>query len=503
MRTNFFIAFFILLANISLAQNAGKPKSKKTSDGKLAAPDMSVLDDSKTAPKQEKKAKPSDTMNIIPPSSYNRLSAGLNYGIAFYTGDVPADAMYPGYGGYIKYSFGHMMGARLQYMQGKFSGSPTASKNIPNGYFKSNISNINLQLMFNLGSVDFRQSFPRNNFYFGVGVSRQTLTGSRDFADTPSMVKRTANDISFALPLTAGFKRKVTKNIDMGFEVTYLFSSSDNIDLAPVVGTLTDGNGYFAASIVYNLRTKNKQGHIDWSNPIDKIYRDLQDAKDQAEAMKVDTDGDGVPDYLDKEPNTKAGYKVDGKGVTLDSDEDGIPDSIDPDPYGFGKAVGLYFPSGMGGTGSDSSEGIYRINDSVPQTEFVTISRSGYGLPTIVFPPNHFTVHVEQFVLLQQIARILMIDTSASVVIIGHADNNKPNATQLTLAEKRALEVKRKLYKVYEIEENRMLVFSSKDPYVQKFQISTEGLDRKVEFRIIRPVQKRQPTIDKEDLRRK
>jgi hypothetical protein len=54
---------------------------------------------------------------------------------------------------------------------------------------------------------------------------------------------------------------------------------------------------------------------------------------------------------------------------------------------------------------------------------------------------------------------------------------------------------------VYEIEEDRMLVFSSKDPYVQKYQMSTEGLDRKVEFRIIRPVVKRQPRVDQEDLR--
>jgi hypothetical protein len=48
-----------------------------------------------------------------------------------------------------------------------------------------------------------------------------------------------------------------------------------------------------------------------------------------------------------------------------------------------------------------------------------------------------------------------------------------------------------------------MLVFSSKDPYVQKYKMSTEGLDRKVEFRIIRPVQKPRPRVGDEDLRDK
>jgi len=65
------------------------------------------------------------------------------------------------------------------------------------------------------------------------------------------------------------------------------------------------------------------------------------------------------------------------------------------------------------------------------------------------------------------------------------------------------LEVKRKLFKVYEIDKDRMLVFSSKDPYVQKYKMSTEGLDRKVEFRIIRPVQKPRPRVGDEDLREK
>lgn len=501
MRTNFLIGIFVLLASVSFAQNAPK-KERKGSEAKLEAPDMSVLDDSKAKP-GAKATKDSDTMNIIPLTKYNHLSFGANYGMAFFSGDVAADAVYPAFGGYVKYSFGHVMGMRLQYLQGKVSGAPSDKKPIDNGYFHSDVTNINLQLLFNIGSVDFRQSFPRNSFYFGMGVGRLNYNSTRDFPDTPSLITRKANETILAIPLTLGYKRKVTKNFDVGFEFNYNISVKDNIDLANVDGTLPDCNGYFVANIVYNLTTKNKSGHIDWSNPVDKIYRNLKDVKDQTDAMKLDTDKDGVPDYLDQEPNTKEGYKVDGKGKTLDSDDDGIPDSIDPDPYGFSQSLGLYFPSGIGKNGADSNELIYQFSDSIPQTDFVTISKSGYGLPTIIFPPNHFTVHVEQFPLLQQIARILMVDSSASLVIIGHSDNDKPNLTQFSLAERRALEVKRKLFKVYEIDEKRMLVFSAKDPYVTKYQMSTEGLDRKVEFRIIRPVQRRQPRVDQEDLREK
>ncbi|MDD2558004.1 MAG: OmpA family protein, partial [Desulfuromonas sp.] len=40
----------------------------------------------------------------------------------------------------------------------------------------------------------------------------------------------------------------------------------------------------------------------------------------------------GVPDYLDKCPNTPAGVSVDKQGCPLDSDKDGVPDYLDKCP---------------------------------------------------------------------------------------------------------------------------------------------------------------------------
>ena len=46
----------------------------------------------------------------------------------------------------------------------------------------------------------------------------------------------------------------------------------------------------------------------------------------------LDTDGDGVPDTMDKCPGSPAGVRVDANGCPLDSDGDGVSDAVDPDP---------------------------------------------------------------------------------------------------------------------------------------------------------------------------
>ena len=43
----------------------------------------------------------------------------------------------------------------------------------------------------------------------------------------------------------------------------------------------------------------------------------------------LDSDNDGVPDYLDLEPNTPAGNMVDVKGRSIDLNKNGIPDSYE------------------------------------------------------------------------------------------------------------------------------------------------------------------------------
>ncbi|WP_139955689.1 OmpA family protein [Flavicella sediminum] len=76
----------------------------------------------------------------------------------------------------------------------------------------------------------------------------------------------------------------------------------------------------------------------------------------------VDTDGDGVTDAYDKEPNTPADVRVYGNGVSVDSDNDGIPDYKDDCPFEKG---GI----GLNGCSDDIAKEDIKLNYSVDNVD--------------------------------------------------------------------------------------------------------------------------------------
>lgn len=67
-------------------------------------------------------------------------------------------------------------------------------------------------------------------------------------------------------------------------------------------------------------------------DPLDKCPNTAPGIAVNADGCPRDMDGDGVPAYLDKCPGTPAGVPVDDSGCPLDSDGDGVPDYKDQCP---------------------------------------------------------------------------------------------------------------------------------------------------------------------------
>ena len=147
---------------------------------------------------------------------------------------------------------------------------------------------------------------------------------------------------------------------------------------------------------------------------------------DSLPASEKDGDGDGVPDHLDKCPDTPWGYPVDAKGCTskpiistkiqasktdqLDKDNDGVLDPLDKCPQ-------------------------------TPQTAVVD-EKGCWATPDILFDFDSAKIKPQYYSRLEVIVAVLEKNPGVKVEIQGNTDNTGPESYNRMLSEKRALAVK-------------------------------------------------------------
>jgi OmpA-OmpF porin, OOP family len=84
-----------------------------------------------------------------------------------------------------------------------------------------------------------------------------------------------------------------------------------------------------------------------------------------AKGCPIDTDGDGVPDYLDKCPGTPQGMPVNADGCPIDSDGDGVPDHLDKCP---GTPAGVEVDADGCPAKDSDGDGVPDFRDLCPNT---------------------------------------------------------------------------------------------------------------------------------------
>ncbi len=137
----------------------------------------------------------------------------------------------------------------------------------------------------------------------------------------------------------AGVAFKLGKRINLAIEDRHTFVKDDLLDgqqwqeqaTGDAVQTRDfDSYNYLSIGLNFNLGAKHVEP-LWWLNPLDYAYSEINNPKHMKLPKPIldDTDGDGVTDQLDREPNTPAGCPVDSHGVTKDTDGDGVPDCKD------------------------------------------------------------------------------------------------------------------------------------------------------------------------------
>lgn len=149
----------------------------------------------------------------------------------------------------------------------------------------------------------------------------------------------------------------------------------------------------------------------------------------------VDTDGDGIPDAYDKCPDTPDGIAVDDEGCPLDSDGDGIPDHLDECPN---TPAGLaVLPDGCALVGDCRKP---RPGEAV-DANGCAMDR-GFILRGVKFEFDSAILTVEAKQILDKVAVTLSSYPDVEVELGGHTDSIGTAGYNLGLSERRSIAVK-------------------------------------------------------------
>jgi len=180
---------------------------------------------------------------------------------------------------------------------------------------------------------------------------------------------------------------------------------------------------WWTGTLGLNFYLGKKEAHADWYIAADN-YATKEELASQINGIKdmlKDSDGDGVPDYLDKEPNTPTGARVNSTGMTMDSDGDGTPDHMDKCPF-------------LPGPASTNGCPVEEVQEQVDF--FRKAINDGYVNVYYAFDsskPLGYSVSSASYV-----ANFLKKNPGVSVEVMGYADELGPEDYNMKLSEKRA-----------------------------------------------------------------
>ncbi len=260
---------------------------------------------------------------------------------------------------------------------------------------------------------------------------------------------------------------RITKNIAFNADFTFNSNIRQHFNWD---GAYSDPNNnlagsLFTSSVGLSISFGSEKVHGDFAILRDKTRKELEALEERVAKIEIDmtdSDKDGVPDYLDVEQNSIAGIAVDTKGRMIDQNKNGVPDELE-------KYLERTYATKDSITVTDKEMVTKFINDGYVATYFDFDKRK---------PTNVSTEGID-FML-----TYLRNNPTASIDIIGHADEIGKSPYNDKLAKDRAENVKQTLVKAG-INPSRLNAISAgEDTSVDASSVEARRLVRRVTFRV-------------------
>ena len=391
-------------------------------------------------------------------TGYNKWSIEVNGGVNKATGALTDGYRTPAASPFsvdlgTRYMFNNKFGLKLDF---GFINIESKDNSLP---FKSQYTRANIQGVANFGRIlNFEEFTKHFNILLHAGI------GYGQFR--VSDIDKTDAVANFIVGMTGQYK--ISKRIALNLDVTSItdFSQDRTFDgktnLARRSGFV---GGIFTGTLGLTFYLGKNMEHVDWYFDTDKNKEEIAALKkkiEDVETLMNDSDKDGVPDYLDTEPNTMAGVAVNSKGIAIDLNNNGVPDEVEnyvkkyisetPNPY------------------VSNNELIRNLINEGYITSYFDYNKS---------EPTNVSTQGIDFIL-----TYLRNNPTATVDIIGHADELGRTEYNNKLSASRAKYVKGVLLKA-NIEDSRLnIVPAGEDESVNKDSELARKLVRRVTFRI-------------------
>lgn len=411
-------------------------------------------------------AQDDDNNNEEDKITYNKWSIDFGVGV-----NKPTRGLTPGY--YVgtfenlsaelgaRYMFNDRVGLKLNAIYNNFQ----EGENSPQ--FNSEFVQFNIDGVVNLRQLleldDFTEKF---NLLAtgGLGYAFSSFDDSSSFSD-------------------AGTDNMLTANAGLipQYKISDKFALDLNLGLSGVIRQdhTFDGNsenrrpGFkainYRATLGFSVYLGDEKEHADWVDASsEKQYKEkankLEEKITKLENDLKDTDKDGIPDYLDREPNTPNGVAVNNKGQSIDKNKNGVPDELE-------QVMDERYAS---------SESVQKMKESSDVAK--NLANKGYINVYFRFnsdQPERYSLNA-----VNQIVEYMRANPQSNAILTGYADAIGNEEYNLKLSEDRA----KRVYEILVasgIEENRISYKGGgEDDSVDKSSSAARQLTRRVKFEL-------------------